>query len=136
MTKEQSKINVRPLGLCAWVLPYAFRRWQQLLVVLITMFLRIGLDVLKPWPLAFLVDYVLKAIPKPPALARFVALLPGPTNPTHLIGWCVSAIVLIFLFSGALGLLTSYTNISLGQRMVYDLAADLFAHLQKLSLRF
>src|SRR5439155_4509199 len=27
-------------------------------------------------------------------------------------------------------------NISLGQRMVYDLAADLFAHLQRLSLRF
>src|SRR5882672_2516166 len=135
-TKEKSKIDVRPLALCAWVLPYAFRRWKQLLVLLITMFLRIALDVLKPWPLAFLVDYVLKSTPMPPPLAHFVALLPGPATPNHLIGWCVGAMVLIFLFSWALGLLTNYTNISLGQRMVYDLAADLFAQLQKLSLRF
>src|SRR5882762_3696051 len=116
MPKESSKINVRPLGLCAWVLPYAFHRWQQLLVVLITMLLRIGLDVLKPWPLAFLVDYVLKATPMPRPLAAFVSLLPGPTNPGRLIGWTVCATLLIFLFSWALGLLTNYTNITLGQR--------------------
>jgi ATP-binding cassette subfamily B protein/subfamily B ATP-binding cassette protein MsbA len=44
--------------------------------------------------------------------------------------------VLLFLLSWAAGLANAYTNISLGQRMVYDLAADLFARLQQLSLRF
>ncbi|HEY2951650.1 MAG TPA: ABC transporter ATP-binding protein, partial [Verrucomicrobiae bacterium] len=44
--------------------------------------------------------------------------------------------VLIFLLSWATGLANAYASISLGQRMVYDLAADLFAKLQQLSLRF
>jgi ATP-binding cassette subfamily B protein/subfamily B ATP-binding cassette protein MsbA len=48
----------------------------------------------------------------------------------------VAATVLIFLCSWALGLAYSYANISLSQRMVYDLASDLFAKLQQLSLRF
>ena len=30
----------------------------------------------------------------------------------------------------------AYTNIGFGQRMVYDLATDVFSHLQRLSLRF
>jgi ATP-binding cassette subfamily B protein/subfamily B ATP-binding cassette protein MsbA len=48
----------------------------------------------------------------------------------------VAATVVLFLLSWAVSLLMTYTGISLGQRMVYDLAADLFARLQKLSLRF
>src|SRR6267378_3581563 len=98
-TKEKAKINVRPLGLCAWVLPYAFRRWQQLLIVLATMLLRIGLDVLKPWPMAFLVDYVLRGMPMPVRLARALEYLPGPAAPEYLIGWSVGATLLIFFFS-------------------------------------
>src|SRR6185369_6489768 len=43
---------------------------------------------------------------------------------------------LLFLLSWAVGLSNAYANISLGQRMTYDLASDLFARLQQLSLRF
>src|SRR5260370_24149844 len=81
-------------------------------------------------------DYILKQEPMPQAVARLVALLPGTSTPASLVGWCVGATVLIFLLSWALGVVTGFTNISLGQRMVYDLAADLFARLQQLSLRF
>jgi ATP-binding cassette subfamily B protein/subfamily B ATP-binding cassette protein MsbA len=63
-------------------------------------------------------------------------VLPGGAGQTSLIGWSVAATVVIFLLSWAVGLLTAYANISLGQRMVYDLAGDLFAKLQQLSLRF
>ena len=42
----------------------------------------------------------------------------------------------LFLLGWALGVATAYANIGFGQRMVYDLAADLFGHLQRLSLRF
>ena len=44
--------------------------------------------------------------------------------------------MLVFLLSWALGLANEYAGISLGQRMTYDLAGDLFARLQQLSLRF
>jgi ATP-binding cassette, subfamily B, bacterial len=67
---------------------------------------------------------------------EMVQRLPGPATTDYLIGWSVAATVVLFLLSWAVSLLMTYTGISLGQRMVYDLAADLFARLQKLSLRF
>src|SRR2546428_4388908 len=63
-------------------------------------------------------------------------MLPGARTPTILIRWRVTATILIFLLSWVIGLAHAYANISLGQRMVYDLAADLFARLQQLSLHF
>src|SRR5580704_13717648 len=49
-----------PFGLAFWALGYASRRRLPLLAVTGTLLLRIGLDVLKPWPTMFLVDYVLQ----------------------------------------------------------------------------
>jgi len=122
--------------LCRWVLQYAARRRGPLLAVLLSMLVKVGLDVLKPWPMVFLVDHVLQTKVMPPWLDGLVKLLPGPHNSAWLIGWSVVATVLLFLLSWAVGLSNAYANISLGQRMTYDLASDLFARLQQLSLRF
>ena len=115
---------------------YAWRRRRQLAVVVAAMLLRIGLDVLKPWPMVFLVDYVLQGKITSRWFPRLADMLPGAPTPANLIGWSVAATVLIFLLSWVIGLANAYANISLGQRMVYDLAADLFARLQQLSLHF
>jgi ABC-type multidrug transport system fused ATPase/permease subunit len=69
-------------------------------------------------------------------LANVVEWLPGAATPPNLIGWSVGATILIFLLSWVIGLLAAYANISLGQRMTYDLAGDVFAKLQQLSLHF
>jgi ATP-binding cassette subfamily B protein/subfamily B ATP-binding cassette protein MsbA len=130
--KNQNNI----LEVCRWALAFAFRRPLPLAGVIVSMLLKVGLDVLKPWPMIFLVDYVLGRKVMPQALADFVATLPGAAIPAGLIGWSVAATVVIFLLSWTVGLAHSYANISLGQRMTYDLAADLFARLQQLSLRF
>jgi ATP-binding cassette subfamily B protein/subfamily B ATP-binding cassette protein MsbA len=100
------------------------------------MLLKIGLDVLKPWPMKFLVDHVLLGAALSPAVAAAVGLLPGAGSPEGLVTWCVAASVVLFLLGWALGVATAWANISFGQRLVYDLAEDLFAHLQALSLRF
>ena len=118
------------------LLSYALRRRKQLWLVGATMLLGAGLNVLRPWPMAILIDYVLRQKPMPAGLARVVELLPGAATPANLIVWSVIATLLIFLLGWAVGLATSYINVSLGQRMVYDLAAELFARLQQLSLRF
>jgi ATP-binding cassette subfamily B protein/subfamily B ATP-binding cassette protein MsbA len=115
---------------------YAWRRWLELLVVGTTMLFKIGLDVLKPWPMIFLVDYVLQGKITSPIFPRLVAHLPGAHTPENLVAWAVGATVLIFLLSWSVGLANAYANITLGQRMVYDLATDLFAKLQQLSLHF
>lgn len=123
-------------SLCRWALPYAWRRRLPLTAVITTLLLNVGLNVLKPWPMVFLVDHVLQSKAMPSWMVRLVDQLPGTPTTAHLIGWSVAATVVIFLLSWALNLANTYANISLGQRMVYDLASDLFARLQQLSLRF
>src|SRR6185369_7628372 len=124
------------LRLSRWLARYASRRWLELIIVLATMVFKIGLDVLKPWPMIFLVDYVLQGKITSPLFPRLVVLLPGAHTPENLVAWAVGATLLIFLLSWSVGLANAYANITLGQRMVYDLAADLFTKLQQLSLHF
>jgi len=122
-------------SLCGWALGYAWRCGMAMAAVLTTLLLRVGLDLLKPWPLVFLVDHVIPG--KSSLLTKWVVeALPGSPSIQGLILWSVAAIVVLFLLSWAAGLANAYASISLGQRMVYDLASDLFARLQALSLRF
>jgi ATP-binding cassette subfamily B protein/subfamily B ATP-binding cassette protein MsbA len=122
--------------ICRWSLGYAWRRWPGLVMVLTAMLLKIVPEVLKPWPVKWLVDYVLNQEPMPPWVARIVAWLPGAGNAEGMIAWCAAATVVLFLLAWSLGLAASLANINFGQRITYDLAADLFRHLQRLSLRF
>ncbi|MGD9902578.1 MAG: ABC transporter ATP-binding protein [Vicinamibacterales bacterium] len=119
-----------------WLARYPLRRWRALLAVLATMLGRIGVDLLKPWPLKILVDHALGAQPLTPALAAALAVLPGDGSPRALVLWSAGATIALFLAGWALSVASAYTNIGFGQRMVYDLATDLFSHLQRLSLRF
>ncbi len=128
--------NLNGVRLCLWLLGYALRRRPALLALLLTMVLKIGLDVLTPWPMKVLVDHALGDTPLPDALARAAELLPGAATRESLLVWSVAATVALFLLGWALGLATAYANIAFGQRMIFDLAADLFGHLQRLSLRF
>src|SRR5687767_699057 len=129
-------VDTSIVRLVRWVARYAFHRWPGLLAVLATMLLKIGLDVLKPWPMKVLVDHALGDRPLPASLAAAMAFLPGAMTREALVLWSVAATVVLFLLGWALGVATAYANIGFGQRMVYDLAGDLFSHLQRLSLRF
>jgi ATP-binding cassette subfamily B protein len=119
-----------------WLTRYPLRRWPALLAVVATMVAKIGVDLLKPWPLKVLVDHGLSAQPLTPALTAMLAALPGDGSRESIIGWSVASTIVLFFFGWALSVAVAYTNIGFGQRMVYDLATDLFSHLQRLSLRF
>ena len=129
-------VDTRPVRLLRWLSAYALRRWGGLLAVLATMIAKIGLDLLKPWPLKLLVDHGLGTVPLPALLASAMAPWPGGTTREAIVAWSVAATVVLFLAGWALTVAVSYANIGFGQRMVYDLATDLFDHLQRLSLRF
>lgn len=133
---RQPAVDTSIARLCRWLMRYALRRWHGLLAVFATMIMKVVLDVLKPWPLQILVDHALGDKPLPSALAAAQTLLPWSTSREGLVGWSLAASVALFLLGWAVGVARVYTNIGFGQRMVYDLAADLFSHLQRLSLRF
>jgi ATP-binding cassette subfamily B protein len=118
------------------LLPYARRHWRALGVVLVTMGVSVALDVLRPWPTKILVDHVLGREPAPDWLGRWADALPGPGGTEGLLLWVCVGTVLIFLLGAAASTVSTVAAVTFGQRTVYDLGADLFRHLQRLSLVF
>jgi ATP-binding cassette subfamily B protein/subfamily B ATP-binding cassette protein MsbA len=114
---------------------YARAQWPGLLLAMGCMALAVGLEVLRPWPLKLLVDHAFEGQPLPAGMA-WLALLPGAGSRTGLLAWLTAGTVVLFL-GGWLGRMAQqYVQAGVGARMVYGLSADLFRHLQRLSLRF
>jgi ATP-binding cassette subfamily B protein/subfamily B ATP-binding cassette protein MsbA len=118
------------------LLPYARRHWRGLGVVFATMGVSVALDVLRPWPMKILVDHVLDSQPLPDWLRRGADTLPGPGGTEGLLLAVCVGTVLIFLLGAITSTKSTVAAVTFGQRTVYDLGADLFRHLQRLSLLF
>jgi len=122
--------------ICARMMRYPLQRKLPLLAVLTTMLLGNVMRVLSPWPMKLIVDNIVGAQTLPDRVKLWVNWLPLAATREGLLGWCIAASVMLFIAGWALGLAGAYAGIVFGQRMVYDLAAELFDHLQRLSLRF
>src|SRR5207302_1364904 len=114
-------------------LPYLKAHRWQVAWALAQVFLIAGFELLKPWPLQIVIDYVLGGKP-PPGIAPLDPLFSLPA-PLLLLAACIG-LVILNLGAGALTLLHNYTTIRVGQNMVNDLRSDLYAHLQRLSLAY
>jgi ATP-binding cassette subfamily B protein len=115
---------------------YLRPHWREALGVLGVMVVTIAMDVLRPWPTKLLVDQVLERRPLPGWLHGAAAALPGTSGAGGLLVWVCVATVLIVAAGAVASMLETTAAVRLGQRMVYDLGADLFLHLQRLSLTF
>src|SRR5947208_8682932 len=114
-------------------LPYLKAHRWQVAWALAQVFLIAGFELLKPWPLQIVIDYVLGGKP-PPGIAPLDPLFSLPA-PLLLLVACIG-LVIVNLGASALTLLHNYTTIPVGQNMVNDLRSDLYAHLQRLSLAY
>jgi ATP-binding cassette, subfamily B, bacterial len=112
---------------------YVQLHWRGFLVLLATIVVNSAFELAKPWPLKLVVDNVLGGEPTPHLVST---LLPGASDPHVLAIWAAVATVLIFLLITATRTFYTYFSLRLGQSMTWELAADVFAHLQRLSLRF
>ena len=136
MTRARPANQPNVVRLSLRFLPLVFRRWHGLLAVAATTVAGIGLGLLTPWPMKVLVDNVLDEKPLHPRVAAVFEALPGAATRDNLLLWTLGATILIFVLGWALGVASAYANVVFGQRLVYDLGARLFDHLQGLSLRF
>jgi ATP-binding cassette, subfamily B, bacterial len=107
-------------------------RWQ-VVWALAQVFLIVGFELLKPWPLQVIIDYVLGSKPLP-VDGPLTALLGLPRTELLLLA-CLS-MILVNIGSGGLTQLHYYTTIRVGQNMVNDLRGALYAHLQRQSLAY
>src|SRR5262249_31370304 len=118
------------------LLRYALADWRGWLLILLMMVLSDAVGLLQPWPVQIVVDHVLGQAPLAAPLAAGAPSLPGGGAPRARLVWAVLAGLALFALNSAADVLLTRAWIRVGQRMVYRLAGDLFAHLQRRSLVF
>jgi ATP-binding cassette subfamily B protein len=91
---------------------------------------------LEPWPIKFLVDYALGEVGAPAAIDAAMRSVGMEPTPGLLVVTSALASLGLFVLNSVLGVAMGLSWSLGGQRMVYDLAGDLFARLQRLSLLF
>ena len=110
-------------------------RAALLLIFLLTAAIAV-LVALRPWPIKLLIDQVLGGNSLPPFLeAWFHALAIAPSR-TLLLAVVVFGGLVLFALNAALETGLAWIWTLVGRRLVYDVAEDLFARLQRRSLTF
>ncbi|HSZ21726.1 MAG TPA: ABC transporter transmembrane domain-containing protein, partial [Candidatus Sulfotelmatobacter sp.] len=116
---------------------HALRRMRphlgRLAIAIAGVLLASATEVLKPWPLKVVIDNVLRGVLRGVPLVS--SWIPPMPRAELLVAACISLVILYALL-GVLNVVTNYVTISIGQRMVNELRARLFDHLQRLSLSF
>ena len=119
----------------AHVLPLLRPFWKQLCAAVLAMVLGALVSVCQPWPLKIVIDRVLSH--KPSRLPFLDAWLDSAqfSGTAILFGACAATLLIAIVT----GLLTYYFTRAMGnvaQHFVFAIRRDLFAHMQRLSLRF
>jgi ATP-binding cassette subfamily B protein/subfamily B ATP-binding cassette protein MsbA len=118
------------------LLRYAAADGRGLALIAAVTLLGSACALLQPWPMQLLVDHVLGREPVPGPLARVLEVLPGGSTARGLLACLVLAGLGVFALTSAADVVLARAWIRVGQRMVYRLAGDLFAHIQRRSLLF
>jgi len=128
--------RVAPLSessLVAWIWPFLRPYRQRLSVLSCLLLAEVVLGALQPWPLAFVLDYVLVGRPLPSAIAGPLEAIPFDPRVVLLVVVVVAGVALS-LANQLVSLYATQIQVGTGQRLVYDLRNRLFQHLQSLSL--
>ncbi|MEO6845610.1 MAG: ABC transporter ATP-binding protein, partial [Chthoniobacterales bacterium] len=94
--------------------------------------LAIGFNVLKPWPLAYIIDLLAG---NAATHARLQHLTSGMSKVSIILWLCV-ALVVIQLLLGIVNLISNYLFIRVGLHALLRLRTELYAYLQSLSLKY
>ncbi|KAG0505589.1 MAG: putative multidrug export ATP-binding/permease protein [Candidatus Udaeobacter sp.] len=106
------------------VLRYYQPFWGKTVIGLFLSLVGIGLNLLKPWPFKIIVDDFLR--PTPAARGDWSTWVPL---------LCLALVVIQVLW-GIINWITNYLFVKIGLQALLKLRTDLYAHLQRLSLKF
>ena len=127
-----------PKPIAEWIhhfLPLLRPFWKELCLAGLAMMLDGTLSVLRPWPLKVVIDRVLSHKPSRVPFLR-AWLDNAPYSKIEILYGSCAASLLIALLTGVLTYYFTRLLGRVGQRFVFALRRDLFAHMQRLSLRF
>lgn len=113
----------------------ALSAWRGWLLILAVTVASAAFGLLHPWPLQVLVDHILTPGAEQPAwLAALRSTLPGAATVLGATAYVAAAGLLIFAVDSALELGLTRAWVLTGQRLVYQLAGEMFARVQRQSL--
>ncbi len=102
--------------------------WKLFLLQYAALLCATVMNLLKPWPLKLIFDYILLDKPMPQQL-MFLKSLAGNEKPAMLV-LLSAGIVLIFFLEGLFTFIRKYFMASAGERTVNDVRQQVFGHLQ------
>jgi subfamily B ATP-binding cassette protein MsbA len=119
----------RSIRLLRLLRPY----WKLFALAFAAMLVESTAELLEPWPLKVVLDYVIGSKRAPPGLAsRMIDAYP----PLALLNMMAAAVIVIALLSAVSSYTEKYLSTTVGKRVGYDLRHILYHHVQRLSLSF
>jgi len=107
--------------------------WKLVVLALVAMLMESGADLLEPWPLKVILDYVIGSKKPPTWLAGWIV---DDASRLALLNIAIGAVIGI-AFVGAVSSYTErYLSTTIGKRVGFDLRHALYHHVQRLSLSF
>jgi ATP-binding cassette subfamily B protein len=128
-TQRKKAPSRRRFGLASLLRPY----WPSLAVALVAVAGEIVTDLLEPWPLKVVIDYVVQSKHMPGWLAPLVFRLAGE-NRLAILNLAVAAVAAIAVTGAISAYAEKYLTTSVGQWVTHDLRRTLYHHIHRLSL--
>jgi subfamily B ATP-binding cassette protein MsbA len=118
---------VRGLSLIRLLRPH----WKLLAVAFVAMLVQSAADLLEPWPLKVVFDYVLGAKRMPDWLAEWM-----PGDALAVLNVAAAAVIAIAIIGALSSYTEKYLSTTVAKRVGYELRHMLYHHVQRLSLSF
>jgi ATP-binding cassette subfamily B protein len=137
MGKKKTKDRLRSKSLVRIYIVFGQhykKYWQALMLAYVSLLAFIAVEVLAPWPLKLIVDYLILDRPLPVDVALLQTM--RATDPKLLLLLSALSIVVLAVLAAFLSYVIKYWVASVGARMSADIRERVFAHLQRLSLSF
>ncbi len=128
---EVERKKDRRIGLARLLVPH----WKGLSLGMTGVFGETLTDLLQPWPLKIVIDYVVGSKQMPPWLAHWFVSTVG-TDKLVVLNVAAVSVFLIAVAGAVSSYVQSVTMTSVGQWVMHDLRSTLYNHIQRLSLSF
>jgi subfamily B ATP-binding cassette protein MsbA len=109
--------------------------WKSLIIALFAVILTGGAELLEPWPIKIVIDYVIGSKHLPPWLANYVLTFFN-NDKMGVLNFALFAALSVAILGGVMSYVEKFLTIKAGQWIMFDLRGKLYDHLQKLSLSY
>src|SRR5205085_4293311 len=109
--------------------------WKALAVAFVAVIAESATDLLEPWPLKIIFDYVLSSKRMPEWLAALIQATLG-ADKAAVLSFAALAVLAIAIVGAISSYTEDYLTTSVGQWVMHDLRRTLYYHIQRLSLSF